>query len=159
MTTITSNQWAAHVLRVRAPALADRIAAEHFRRRPELAARYGRVGPQRCLEDALFHLQFLAGSVEIGDPRVFADYTAWAADLLARRRIPVEHVADNLGVMADVLREGVPPETFCMTRPHLDAAISRLSRAGDQRADHEDAVSQARPPSNRAQVREEERRE
>jgi MerR family transcriptional regulator, light-induced transcriptional regulator len=158
MTTITANQWAAHVLRVRAPALAKSIAAGHFRRRPELAARYGPAGPQRCLEDAMFHLQFLAGSVEIGDPQVFADYTAWAADLLERRRIPVEHVAENLEVMGDVLRQSVPSEALSVMQPHLDAAVSRLCAAGDQRAGQADALSRVRPPPNRPQVSEDARR-
>jgi len=154
MTTITANQWAAHVLRVKAPALAELIAAEHYRRRPELAVRYGRIGPQRCLEDALFHLQFLSGSVEVGDPRVFADYTAWVADLLGQRRIPAEHVAENLAVMADVLGENVPAQAFSLTRPHLDAAISGLGLRGDQRAGHRDALSRGGQLPNRAQVRE-----
>src|SRR5688500_11056274 len=99
MFPITPNQRAAHVLRVRAPALADSIVAEHYRQRPELERRYGGVGRQRCLEDALFHLHFLAGSVEFGDAKVFADYTAWAADLLSRRRIPAGDVAENVRIM------------------------------------------------------------
>jgi MerR family transcriptional regulator, light-induced transcriptional regulator len=157
MNRITANHWAAHFLRVRGPALAELIAAEHYRRRPELAARYGPSGPKRCREDALFHLQFLAGSVEVGDPRVFADYTAWAAAMLARRGIPAEHVAENLGVMADVLRGGVPPRTLLLTQPHLDAAVARLRPTGDQRAGHADALSRVRARRNRAQVREDAR--
>jgi len=110
MSTITPNQRAAHLLRVKAPALAEAIMAEHYRQRPELERQYGPAGKLRCLEDALFHLRFLAGSVEFGDPKVFADYSAWVGGLLARRRIPVEHVAENLRVTGAVLRQALSAE-------------------------------------------------
>ena len=127
---ITAKQRAAHLLRVRAPALASAILAEHYQLRPELERLYGGIGRQRCLEDSIFHLHFLAGSVEFGDTRVFADYTAWAADLLARRRIPSGDVAENVRVMGRVLREDLPPEVFELSRPHLEEALQRLGRGG-----------------------------
>jgi hypothetical protein len=154
MSAITANQRAAHLLRVKAPALAEAIMAEHYRQRPELERQYGPVGKKRCLEDALFHLRFLAGSVEFGDPKVFADYSAWVGELLARRRIPVEHVAENLRVTGAVLHQALPAEAVELIGPHLDAALARLATAGDQSADHTDAVSRAGRRLNRTQVRE-----
>ena len=143
MSTITPNQRAAHVLRLKAPALAEAIVAEHYRQRPELERRYGGVGRQRCLEDAVFHLHFLAGSIEFGDTTIFADYTAWAADLLARRRIPADDVAENVRVMSRVLRDDLPPEVFELSRPHLEAALARLGNAADQSADQADVLSRS----------------
>jgi MerR family transcriptional regulator, light-induced transcriptional regulator len=143
MSTITPNHRAANVIRLKAPALADSVVAEHYRRRPELERRYGPLGRRRCLEDAVFHLHFLAGSVEFGDSRVFADYVAWAVDLLARRRIPADDVEENVRVMGGVLRDDLPPEAFELTRPHLEAALARVGPTGDHSPCHADGVSRS----------------
>jgi hypothetical protein len=144
MMRITDNFRAAHVMRIKAPPLAEAIVAEHYTLRPELEQRYGGEGRKRCLEDARFHLHFLAGSVEFGDPRVFADYTAWAVAMLARRRIPAEHVAENVRVMRRVLDERLPRAVAELGRPHLAAALRALAVTGDQSPGRLDALSQ--PP-------------
>jgi hypothetical protein len=144
MVRITEHHRAAHLIRIKAPPLADAIVAEHYRLRPELERRYDGAGRRRCLEDALFHLHFLAGSVEFGDPRVFADYVAWAGDLLARRRIPADHIAENVRVTGRVLDERLPPPVARLSRPHLDAALRRLVAVGDQSPGDADALSRPR---------------
>ena len=122
---ITPNQRAGHVLRVKAPALAEVIVAEHFRRRPELTTRYGAAGRRHCLADARYHLHFLAAAAEFNDASVFADYVEWVIDLLTRRAIPAGDVGENLRVVRAVLGQHLPGPVWVLVEEHLQAGIDR----------------------------------
>jgi hypothetical protein len=67
--------------------LAGRIAAEHLRRHPEFAEKWGEVGRVRCLEDAEFHLQYLGHALRFETPSLFVAYTQWARQMLESRGI------------------------------------------------------------------------
>jgi hypothetical protein len=149
MPTLTADYRVAHVLRVKASSLADAIVAEHYRLRPELELRYRALGRRRCLEDACFHLNFLAGSVEFGDPRVFADYANWAADLLARRNILSRDLADNFRVVAQVLQRELPADVSNLCQIHVTAALDKLHAADDQSTGRPDALSRTLPQKPR----------
>jgi hypothetical protein len=123
---ITENQRAGHTIRVKLHALAERVVAQHYRRRPELAVRYGNAGRRHCLTDAEFNLSYLAASIDFGDARVFSDYVAWLVGLLARRRIPAGDVADNLNVIEAVLEEELRPEVMSLVRAHIATALKRF---------------------------------
>lgn len=83
--------------------LAEEIAREHERRHPEVFARYPAVGRQRCLEDARFHLQYLAAALDAGSRDMFADYISWAKVMLAARNVPPSDLADNLAIVESVV--------------------------------------------------------
>ena len=123
--SLTPHQRAGHALRVKATALAEAVVAEQYRLRPELAAHYGQAGRRHCLADAHHHMNFLAGSVEFNDPKVFADYVEWVVDLLAKRGIPSGEVSDNLRVLEGVLAGSLPPSTWVLVRQHVRAGMSR----------------------------------
>jgi MerR family transcriptional regulator, light-induced transcriptional regulator len=93
----------ADLIRVQIDDLARAIADRHFATHPELTARYPKIGRQRCLEDARFHLQYLAIALDSNSDGMFADYIAWAKVMLATRNVPVADLADNLRIMTDVL--------------------------------------------------------
>lgn len=85
--------------------LAGEIVARQWKLRPELEARYGKKGRTRCLEDARYHLKYLAEAIAAAEPVLFADYLVWAKTMLSSRNIPLEDLVFNLEVMQNVLQE------------------------------------------------------
>src|SRR5690606_19701959 len=83
--------------------VADQVTEEFLRRHPQWITRYGDRAWTRGVEDARFHLDFLAGAIESGDPRTFAEYARWTAGVLDSRGIPPEFFIENLGQAGDHL--------------------------------------------------------
>lgn len=92
-------------LRTRLEELGNEIAERHFARHPEQLARYGPVGHTRCREDARFHLQFLAASLEANSEEMFLDYIAWAKVVLASRNVDAQDLHDNISIVIEVLND------------------------------------------------------
>ncbi len=82
----------------------------HYAREPELAARYGAIGRTRCLEDAGFHLRYLAEAMESSRPSLFADYVRWAQVVLSGRKIPTSDLVHNLHRLEEMLRSRLPED-------------------------------------------------
>jgi methanogenic corrinoid protein MtbC1 len=79
--------------------------AEEITRQHHLADRFGPLGRQRCLEDARFHLRYLAAALEANSAAMFLDYIAWAKVMLAKRNVGEADLVENLRVMRRVLSE------------------------------------------------------
>ena len=126
---ITRHQRAGHLIRIRTTALAEAVVGEQYRRQPELEARYGPAGRANCVQDTKYHLRFLAGSVEWGQPRVFADYFEWAVRVMKAHRVAVEDTAENLRLIGPVLAQHLPPDVAALAYEHLDAALVRVAPA------------------------------
>jgi methanogenic corrinoid protein MtbC1 len=90
----------AESIRTRLDDLAQEITARH-----DLSSRFGPLGRQRCLEDARFHLQYLATALEAKSPALFLDYAGWTKVLLTARHIPQRDLVHNLEVTAEVLQD------------------------------------------------------
>ena len=90
----------AEAIRARLDELALEITNRH-----DLSDRFGPLGRQRCLEDARFHLQYLATALEASSATMFLDYAGWAKVMLAKRNVTEEDLVKNLEVAAQVLRE------------------------------------------------------
>jgi methanogenic corrinoid protein MtbC1 len=110
---------------IRAEAAA-RITARTFARRPELAVRYGRQGQERCLEDANFHLRYLAEAVRHGRASIFNDYVAWAKVMLAERRIPSSDLRTHLEETVAVLSEVLDGTTATTAAEYIRGALGQL---------------------------------
>jgi methanogenic corrinoid protein MtbC1 len=116
-----------------AAAITERHVAEH----PEVFARYAAIGRQRCLEDARFHLQYLASALDAGSSAIFLDYVAWAKVMLAQRHVPPADLADNLAVIAAILRERFGDDAHDAVAM-LNAAIEQLPSMPDDVPSHLD---------------------
>jgi MerR family transcriptional regulator, light-induced transcriptional regulator len=123
-TTAPDTSRASHALLTKAPALAEAIVAEHYRLRPELETRYGPAGRRHCLQDTLYHLQFLAASVGIGDSGHFARYVVWCSSILVPRGIPTSDLVESLRVMRDVLASSLPRDIATAACRHVDDALA-----------------------------------
>lgn len=123
---------AAHTIRTRIDELATAIADRHFAAFPQTFARYGDIGRIRCLEDARFHLRYLATALDAHSEEMFLDYVAWTKIVLARRNVPHEDLAENLRIMAITLNDILGAPNSIEAVQTLNVAIERIpSMAGD----------------------------
>jgi len=120
------NILAGRAIDARRTPLAETITDLQYRAYPELAERYGEAGRQKCLEDAGYHLAYLAEAVAANNPPLFADYVAWAKVMLAGRGIPEKDLAANLGFLRDALREVLPEEMSGIACAIVETGIAQL---------------------------------
>jgi len=105
-----------------ATALVDREFARH----PELVQRYGRIGREKSLQDAGYHVAFLAQALTLGDRALFVDYIAWAKVMLAQRKVLASDLAFHLECLAEVLRERLPAEPGALAAEFVTAALQAM---------------------------------
>jgi hypothetical protein len=138
---ITPARRAAHVLFVKAPALAAAAVEQLYREQPDLHARHGPAGKAHCAKDVAYHVRFLSAAVEMNDPKVFTDYVAWAVGVLASRGIPPADAAASLRALRDVAGGAADEPHASFVRGTITAAL--------QHADSADARVRPRPPRHR----------
>lgn len=86
--------------------LASEVADRYFARHPEDLERYGAdVARAWELHDTLHLLNWAIGDVE--GFVALDEQVGWLADVLAARDFPLDHLADNLEIAADVAGERV----------------------------------------------------
>jgi len=83
-------------LRTLKPVIAESVTANFFERHPDWVTRYGERGRKLGIEDACFHMDFLAGAIEAGSVKPFEDYVRWTCRMLGARNIAAHFVAENL---------------------------------------------------------------
>jgi methanogenic corrinoid protein MtbC1 len=109
-------------------ALAEAVTERHYEIHPELAVRYGEIGRTKCVQDANFHLSYLAQSIAAATPALFGDYVAWAKVMLAGRGIPAGDLAENLTVLRDVLSQSLPSELGELASGYVESGLAQLPR-------------------------------
>ncbi|PKO69480.1 MAG: cobalamin B12-binding domain protein [Betaproteobacteria bacterium HGW-Betaproteobacteria-16] len=117
---------AAEALRTQQASLAQSLVERQFALSPQLAERYGAAGRIKCLEDANFHLSFLAEAVDLGHPEMFADYIAWVKVMLTARGIPPADLVNYLTLLCDVLLEALPAEAGTAAARVVDQSLREL---------------------------------
>ena len=106
--------------------LAEAVTARQYEAQPELAARYGEMGRVKCLQDANYHLSYLADSVSASSPLLFSDYIAWAKVMLSARGVPATDLSRNISIMHEVVREKLPSELAPVIDEYFDAGLNKL---------------------------------
>lgn len=120
---MTDDRRAGHVVRIKAPKLAEAAVAEQYRRQPELAERYGPRGRPYCVRDVRFHVEFLAASIELGDPARFARYVRWARDVMTAHGIPAGDFLPSLQGLRRALVTLLTAGPAEIATRHVDAAL------------------------------------
>lgn len=108
-------------------ALADVIVTRHYQHHPALAQRYGVSGRNKCLQDAQYHLTYLAQAIRSNSTSLFNDYIDWALTLLKGLNIADNDLRDHLVVMAEVLREQLPQADAQIAGLFVEQAGARFS--------------------------------
>lgn len=111
--------------------VAESVTAEFFQRHPDWVHRYGDRGFELGVQDAQFHLAFLAGALAAGDPETFGQYVAWTRRVLAAREIAAPFLRENLEQIEAALLVALPSEDH----ESLQAALQAGYRACDRPAD------------------------
>lgn len=106
--------------------IAELMTERQYQAYPELAARYGIQGRQKCMEDAIYHLSYLSEAVASTSPVLFADYIAWAKAMLAGRGIPADDLAANLQFMRESLMEELPTDHGAIAASYIDSGIAQF---------------------------------
>ena len=100
--------------------LASEVSDRYFARHPEDLERYGAdVARAWELHDTLHLLNWAIGDVE--GFVALEEQVGWLADVLAARDFPLDHLADNLEIAADVAGERVA--AFVAERLRAAAAL------------------------------------
>jgi methanogenic corrinoid protein MtbC1 len=118
---------AAEAIRLARDRVAEDVTEEFLRRHPDWVDRYGDRARARGIEDARFHVDFLAGAIEAGSPEPFAAYVRWAARLLLARRIAPVFLVENLRQIGDALRVRLEGEAAGLVLRTVDAGIAAAS--------------------------------
>ncbi|HEX6898111.1 MAG TPA: cobalamin-dependent protein [Thermoanaerobaculia bacterium] len=113
-------------LDARRRSLAEALTERHYELRPDLARRYGERGRAKCLQDAEYHLSYLADSIAGVSPSLFADYVAWARVMLSTRGIPTEDLADNLRTLSETLQRELPGDPGRLASEFVEAGLRVL---------------------------------
>ena len=119
----------ARAIQLAAPTLADQAVAVLYARHPDWRGSGGTAGQQRCRDDILYHLSYLADAVALGRADLFADYVRWIAAFLERCGIPREHLQEALAVLDESLA-GLPARDRRAAREAL--AAGRAAQAGEE---------------------------
>lgn len=113
----------------RRDALAAAITDRQYAAQPELGVRYGAEGRVKCVQDARYHLDYLAQAIQIGSPMLFTAYIGWAKAMLAGRGIPASDLALHLQCMQDVVGEALSAgEMHDIVRATIRVALQQLAQ-------------------------------
>jgi methanogenic corrinoid protein MtbC1 len=105
--------------------IAKAVTDEFFQRHPDWLAHFGERGRRHGVEDACFHVDFLAGAVEAGATEPFADYARWTVRVLAARGIEPHFVAENL----EQIGQALVPHLEEAERAHIAHLVDRACAA------------------------------
>ncbi len=122
----SSNKETGKRIHAERDSLAEAITARQYELQPALASRYGQAGREKCLQDARYHLSYLAEALSASSPALFAAYVSWAKVMLSTRGIAATDLAQNLECMREVIERTLPDETGGTISKFIDAGLKRL---------------------------------
>lgn len=106
--------------------LSNYITELHFKHDPSLSVRYGPEGKNRCKEDAVFHLNFLAEALTMQLPEMYANYILWAESMLKSRNIPDTDLLNNLEFVQIAIHEILGSDFSNVTKDYINNAKEKL---------------------------------
>jgi len=124
-----AQEWheaVSEIITANAERLAHQIIAEHFRRNPSLADRYGERERDLYVRDTIYNLEALSAAVKLCTPDMFADYVSWLKEMLEARGIPTAGLPLHFECMRDALLGVLPQELWSNTLEYLEAGLRAL---------------------------------
>lgn len=94
---------------------------------PEMLDRLGERARQFGREDAAYHIDFLAGAVDSGNPEAFGDYIRWVVRVLTPRGLPSAMVVETLQQIEDGFREVISAEDRLTLHRYILAGLAGCS--------------------------------
>lgn len=112
--------------------VAETVTAAFFERHPDWTERYGERGQRHAVEDAQFHIEFLAGALQAGSPEAFGDYVRWARRVLEARSIAAAVLRESLGQIESALLARFPPDEQIEIRAAFRAGYEACDEAPER---------------------------
>lgn len=126
MPSLVSPLHASEAVLSQRTGIAAALVEREFARRPELADRYGTIGPEKVLPEVGHDLSFLAQALALNSQAVFVDYIACVKVMLAQRKVLASDLAFHLECLAEVLRERLPAESGALAAGFVMAAVQAM---------------------------------
>ena len=126
MSTAGSEQLA-DVIRTVSPAVAISVIDDFLERHPDWRLRYGARAVSAGVQDAGYHLAFLAAAVEGDDPGAFASYARWTGRVLASRGMATTFLSENIAQVRDALAARLTGDHAAALSRYFDAALEALA--------------------------------
>ena len=126
MSTGDSEQLADSI-RAASPAVAVSVTDDFLERHPDWRIRYGARAVSAGIQDAGYHLAFLAAAVEGDDPAAFASYARWTGRVLGSRGIATTFLAENIVQLRDALALRLTPDQSAALARYFGAALDALA--------------------------------
>lgn len=111
-----------------ASAAVDRLYREH----PRCQERYGPTGRARCVEDAGFHLRYLAAALSSEAPALFVLYARWATTLLLRYHVQLDDIVGSFSALAAELEARLPDGDGTTAAGYVRFALDQLTQAAEE---------------------------
>jgi MerR family transcriptional regulator, light-induced transcriptional regulator len=126
MTAELSDAQASNAILSQRMEIAVAVVEREFARHPALEQRYGKIGREKSLQDAGYHLSFLAQALALNNQAMFVDYVAWAKVMLSQRKVLAADLAFHLESLAEVLHERLPAESSTQAVEFVGAAVRAM---------------------------------
>jgi hypothetical protein len=124
----------ANCIRAVRDSVAMQVTADILVRRPDWAARYGARAEQFGIEDAKYHIDFLASGIEAGGEETYRQYGRWAATVLTSRGIEANILAESLCQIQAALLSLVEPVDHAIIERFVTAALEGCTQSGSEPA-------------------------
>lgn len=107
------------------------LVEREFARHPQLEQRYGDIAREKSLQDAGYHLAYLANALVFDSQDLFVDYIAWARLMLAQRGVLPADLAFHLECTREVVQEQLPAEQAESAANFITAALEAMPAMPD----------------------------
>ena len=122
-----SHEQLADRIRELSPAISVAVTEDFLRRHPDWRTRYGARAVTHGVQDAGYHLSFLAAAVEQREPHAFEAYARWTARVLGSRGMAPRFLAENIAQLRDALAATLEPDARALLTPYFQAALHALA--------------------------------
>lgn len=106
--------------------LAREVVDLHYSQDLALAERYGPRGYEKCVEDADYHLSYLAEALLAESATLFTNYVQWAESMLTSRNIPVQDLVHNLRCLRAVVARHLEADTGAAAASYVDETLQSI---------------------------------
>lgn len=129
MDAVSVEDRAASHLRLHKNALADAVTRALYDDMPELQAKYGDSGREKCLQDLRYTIEHLTPAVDLARPDLFASYVRWLAALLRARNVSTREVVRSLELIERVVRDHLTADEADAVAACVNAGLAALGAA------------------------------
>ena len=126
MDDVTVAERAASQLLGQTEELAEAITQSLYDEMPELTARYGSIGREKCRQDLRHTIEYLIPAVYLEEPQMFASYVRWLHDLLRARNVSTQEIVRSLQLTEQIIRTRLPADEADVAATCVRAGLSAL---------------------------------